>query len=120
MNVDAIINRKCKTFYELISEYRRRMGLQEISKIFVFDSKDAWLKRVLLDRGWIENANNDSKAFHLSWSNKIYKETLFSEQYANHYPNCYYLTTKVGLYTLLRKYALTQLLPKTFDLSTEK
>jgi hypothetical protein len=53
LNVDTIINRKCKNFNELITEYRRRMDIDEGSKIFIFDSKDIWMKRVLIDRGWV-------------------------------------------------------------------
>lgn len=52
-NVDFIINRKCKTFNDLIGEYRRRLGIETVNKIFIFNSKDFWLRRVLLDRGWL-------------------------------------------------------------------
>ena len=52
------------------------MGLNESTKIFVFDSRDIWMKRVLLDRGWVENTNQDSKAFHINWSSKLYKQPL--------------------------------------------
>ena len=78
------------------------------------------MKRVLIDRGWIENTNKASKAFHLHWSNKIYKERLFSQQTTNHYDKSYMITTKIGLHNLLKKYGLTYLQPKTFDLATER
>lgn len=76
------------------------------------------MKRILLERGWVENGNLASKAFHLYWSNKIYKDSLFSTQFSNHYPSSYSLTTKEGLYKLLKKYGLTYLQPMTFDLSS--
>jgi hypothetical protein len=53
MNVDSIINRNCRTFEELIGEYIRRIGLPEGKRVFVFESKDLWMKRVLIDRGWV-------------------------------------------------------------------
>lgn len=78
------------------------------------------MKRVLIERGWVENCNLSSRAFNLHWGNKLYKGPLYESQQSNHYPNSYSLTTKAGLYNLLRKYNLKHLQPTTFDLSTER
>ena len=96
------------------------MNLSQNVKIFVFESKDEWMRRVLVDRGWIQNTNTSSKVFHLHWSNKLYKQALLDGQIINHYSNCYNLTTKGGLQSMLRKYNLSYLQPVTFDLSTQK
>ena len=53
LNVDSIVNRRCKAFHELITQYTRRMSIAQGTKIFIFDSKDLWLKRGLIDNGWI-------------------------------------------------------------------
>ena len=120
MNVDSIVNRTCRTFEELIKQYTRRMGLSQNVKIFVFESKDGWMRRVLIDRGWVQNTNTSSRVFHLNWSNKLYKQPLFEGQCINHYANCYSIATKGGLHTLLKKYKLSYLQPVTFDIPVEK
>ena len=58
--------------------------------------------------------------FHLNWSNRLYKNVLFEGQYINHYANCYSITTKGGLYNMLRKYELSWLQPVTFDIPGDK
>jgi len=35
-----------------MNQYKRRMDLDERKKIFIFDSKDIWMKRALMSRGW--------------------------------------------------------------------
>jgi stress response protein SCP2 len=96
------------------------MGLEEGRRIFVFDSKDMWMKRVLVGQGWQENANKESKAFDLFWGNKPYKHRVYGEQKVNHYLNSDLVTSKIGLHRLLGMYKLARLQPRTFDLSTEQ
>jgi hypothetical protein len=45
INIDAIISRKCKNYDEMMAEYYRRSGIPPGSKLFLFDSQDAWLKK---------------------------------------------------------------------------
>jgi hypothetical protein len=120
LNVDSIVNRRCHGFQELMAEYLRRMELEEGSRIFLFDSKDLWMKRVLVDRGWVENSNRESKAFHFSWTNKPITHPLFPEQRVNHYPHSDRVTSKAGLHRILAKHALSGLQPRTYDLASEK
>lgn len=60
-----------------MSQYKRRMSLEDKSRIFIFDSKDVWMKRVLVAQGWQENTNKDSKAFDLLWTHKPYKHRVY-------------------------------------------
>ena len=88
--------------------------------MFSFDSHDTWIKKALLRRGWSENKNKYSKAFHLLWSYKVPKEPLFPEQIVNHYPHSHKVTTKSSLNRMLKIYKINNLQPKTFDLDLEK
>jgi hypothetical protein len=38
---------------DLITEYKKRMNITEMYKIFIFNSRDGWLKKALLQRGWV-------------------------------------------------------------------
>ena len=88
--------------------------------MFSFDSHDTWIKKALLRRGWSENKNKYSKAFHLLWSYQVPKEPLFPEQMVNHYPHSHKVTTKSSLNRMLKIYKINNLQPKTFDLDLEK
>jgi hypothetical protein len=102
----------------MILEYYRRMNCDEPKMLFSFDSSDSWMRKALLKRGWLENKNIHSKAFHLLWTYKFPKDTPFPEQRVNHYPNSYKLTAKSGLHNMLKKYNIQHLQPKTYDVDT--
>lgn len=51
--------------------YSARMGLKEDTKIFMMNSRDVQIKTALLNRGWVESGDKDSKLFHLKW---VYKD----------------------------------------------
>jgi len=59
------------------------------------------LFRILIKKGWVENPNKESKAYHLLWSYKFPQTMPFPQQIANHYPNNDYVTSKSGLHKML-------------------
>ena len=97
-----IIQRRIGGFEELMREDYRRMGERANAMVFVFDSKDEWMRRVLLKRGWSQNLNKDSRAYHLRWGCKLPKDQPFPEQMSNHYPKTDALTSKSGLHNALK------------------
>lgn len=51
-------------FEEFMEEYRKKTGF-EGAKFYVYAGKDQFIRRLLNKRGWIENMNPKSHAFHL-------------------------------------------------------
>lgn len=51
--------------------YSGRMGLKDDTKIFMMNSRDLHIRSALLNRGWVESGDKDSKLYHLKW---VYKD----------------------------------------------
>jgi hypothetical protein len=89
----------------VMKEFTRRSRLPSKTRVFVMNSKDDHIRRALLSRGWVENSNSNSGAFHLKWAysdtDADYKE-LRPGQFFNHFANNRSLTTKSGLCRALR------------------
>ena len=51
--------------------YSGRMGLKDNTKIFMMNSRDLHIRSALLNRGWVESGDKDSKLYHLKW---VYKD----------------------------------------------
>jgi len=82
-------------------KFERKHGVnRDVTKVFVVDPTYQVVKQALLRRGWVENPDPLSPAYHLRWSNKC-KDVDFSnmgkEQKLNHFPRNSEITTKVGL-----------------------
>lgn len=86
-------------------EYLRRTGMEETQKVFICPGGDHFIKRALISRGWVENKNKNSSAFHLKWVwtdvEADYKP-LSKKQLFNHIPGNRDLTTKSGLVRKMR------------------
>jgi len=61
--------------------------------------------KALLERGWFENPERDSRFFDLQWGlgNDVHHDRLEDHQVVNHFQKCQDLTTKVGLSLNLRQ-----------------
>lgn len=84
--------------------YNRKMKLPEFSKVFIFNSQDDYIKRVLMHWGWVENKIIDSPFYHLKW---IYIDTPNDHknvlgQIFNHFKNNQEMTSKGGLIKNMR------------------
>ena len=70
-----------------------------------------------MKRGWIQNLDNDSRAFHLKWSFKVAHEKVFYEQLLNHFTGSDFLTSKDGLAKYTKNFhGLMKHIPRTYDL----
>ncbi|CAG9334195.1 unnamed protein product [Blepharisma stoltei] len=124
-NLDILLMNKNNYDLKLfMQEYNRRQGLPEGSKIFIVTGQFEFIRRELKARGWIENKQSTSQAFHLKW---IYSDTdndykvLRPGQLINHFNNNRELTTKSGLLKNLRNFCennvnIDTFFPRCYDL----
>lgn len=54
----------------MVNQYCNNIGIAGDTRIFVFNSKDKFMLKVLKNRGWHQNANLDSKIYNLKWTYK--------------------------------------------------
>lgn len=103
--------------------YNRKCGLPSVP-VFIFNSQDEYIRRILLHWGWSENKVLDSPFFNLKWS---YKDTprdystLVPGQLVNHFRSNQEMTSKGRLAINLRNSGGLDLphnsyFPKCFDL----
>jgi tubulin monoglycylase TTLL3/8 len=89
----------------IMQEHNRRRRLHSQTRVFILNSQDDHIRRVLTSRGWAENTNLHSSAFNLKWTysdtDADYKD-LRPGQLFNHFANNRSLTTKSGLCRALR------------------
>jgi tubulin monoglycylase TTLL3/8 len=124
-NLDTLLMYRNNSDFEfLMNEYIRRQGLEENTKIFILTGQHDFIRRALKRRGWTENKNSSSTAYHLKWcyndSDYDYK-VLKPEQFYNHFQNNRELTTKSGLLKNLRnvtdfKVNVDTFFPRCYDL----
>ena len=50
----------------MMGEYWRN-GLDEGTKVFIHKGHDEYIRRALVARGWYENKEKNSIAYHLKW-----------------------------------------------------
>ena len=101
MKVEQLIRGK-KTFNHSVnmSEYLKRRGLKENTKVFCFNSRDEHIKRALKKFGWVENQNPASFLYDFKWTYTDVEAdyaNMMEGQYFNHFPNNKELTMKSGL-----------------------
>jgi len=106
MKVEQLIRGK-KTFNHGVnmSEYLKRRGLKENTKVFCFNSRDEHIKRALKRFGWVENPHPSSFLFDLKWTYTDVEADyadMMDGQYFNHFPNNKELTMKSGLIENIR------------------
>lgn len=124
-NLDTLLMyRNANDFEFLMNEYIRRQSLNEHTKIFVLTGQYEFIRRALKKRGWFENKNSSSCAFHFKWtytdSDSDYKN-LKPGQLFNHFLCNRELTTKSGLSKNLRnitdnKINVDTFFPRCYDL----
>ena len=124
-NLDILLmNRNNSDLSFFMNEYSRRQGLAENSKIFIITGQHDFMRRSLKKRGWVENKNSNSQAFHLKWciSDCEYDyKNLKQGQIYNHFLNNRELTTKSGIAKNLRnitdcKINVDKFFPRCYDL----
>lgn len=124
-NLDTLLMyRNASDLDFLMTEYIRRQGLSEHSKIYVLTGQYDFMRRALKKRAWVENKNSTSCAFHLKWTftdtDSDYKN-LKPGQLFNHFLCNRELTTKSGLSKNLRnitdnKINIDTFFPRCYDL----
>jgi len=122
-NLDLLLARRnANDLNLLMNEYLKRKQLSETTKVFVGGADH--IKRALVKKGWVENKNPSSIAFHLKWtisdSDNDYKQ-LLPGQLFNHFFNNRQLTTKSGLLKNMRnvsEYGVNpqKIFPRCYDL----
>lgn len=87
-----------------MAEWKRRHGCPAASKVFICNGGYPDFRDALLNRGWFQNHDKDSRHFDLKWgmANDIDHERLRPDQIVNHFDRCRDLTTKIGLSLNLR------------------
>lgn len=124
-NLDTLLMYRNNSDFEfLMTEYIRRQGLEGNTKIFILTGQHEFIRRALKKRGWVENKNANSCAYHLKWcfndSDYDYKALKPGQAY-NHFQNNRELTTKSGLLKNLRnitdfKVNIDKFFPRCYDL----
>ncbi len=67
-NLDILLmNRNNSDLEYLMQEYTRRQGLSESCKVFILTGQHDFMRRSLKKRGWVENKNYNSCAYHFKW-----------------------------------------------------
>eukprot|EP00347_Sterkiella_histriomuscorum_P009991 403339101 len=86
---------------EMIRTFMKRHGYEGDDKIvFLFNSRDLFLKRTAIKRGWFENPIMNSHFFDVKWDyidNQGEFNNLKPNQFYNHFPDGREITTKQGL-----------------------
>lgn len=127
-NIDALLkNRTSLDFEKLMEEYNKRKGLDENTKVFILNSQDDHIRRILKQKGWSENKHLTSSAFHFKWSytdSEADYKSLKPGQMFNHFQNNRELTTKSGLSKNLRsvdRYGvdIDTFFPRCYDLGIQ-
>lgn len=85
----------------MMRTYLKRHGYEGDDKIvFILNSRDPYLRRAALKKGWFENPIVNSQFFDLKWDyndNQPEYNTMRPNQFYNHFPDGRELTTKQGL-----------------------
>lgn len=89
---------------DIVEYFNRKCGFKQ-APIFIFNSQDEYIRRILLYWGWSENRIFDSPFFNLKWSYKDLNadySKLVPGQILNHFKNNQELTSKGRLLVNLR------------------
>ena len=124
-NLDTLLMYRNNSDFEfLMTEYIWRQGLEGNTKIFILTGQHEFMRRALKKRGWVENKNANSCAYHFKWcfndSDYDYKALKPGQAY-NHFQNNRELTTKSGLLKNLRNMTdirvnIDSFFPRCYDL----
>lgn len=110
----------------MMRTYLKRQGIEDEDKIvFIINSRDTYVKRAALQRGWLENPISNSVFFDLKWDyndNPSEYSNLKPSQFYNHFPDGRELTTKQGLNKNINSITshcidVYQFYPRCYDLS---
>ena len=103
--------------------YNRKMKLPSDTRVFLFNSQDDYIRRILTHWGWVENKILDSPFYHLKWTyiDTVNDHKTVQGQILNHFKNNQELTSKGGLMKNMRNYAgfdlkLEEFVPRSYDL----
>ena len=129
VQIEQIIKgQKLGNHFTNMIEYNKRLGLQEKTKIFCFNSQDEHIRRALKRFGWFENCIFPSTLFDLKWGYNDCENdyrSLMQGQYYNHFLNNQCITTKSGLNERLRNMIehgidIFDFFPRCFDLGVNR
>ena len=108
------------------SRWRKMNGLDDDVKVFIITGFYPAMKRALLDRGWFENSDRDSKYFDLKWtinSKHIDHHEIQPYQVVNHFARASTIVTKIGIMKNLRNLRwfanvnIDRFFPRCYDLN---
>ena len=94
--------------------------------VFSFRSKDAFMKRAMLAKGWVASSGHANHLFNVKWeysdANQDIYTNLSNNQFYNHFPDGRELTTKQGLNKNLHNVTIPgvdifNFYPRCYDLS---
>jgi len=112
-----------------IATWVRQRSLPSNSKIFIISKNYRCIRDAFLERGWVENEDQDSNCFHFKFMLKCAKikhSKLESWQFVNHFKGGTSLTTKVGLTKTLKSLSYYEstssepFYPRCFDCNHEE
>eukprot|EP00930_Biecheleria_cincta_P059817 TRINITY_DN4553_c0_g1_i2.p1 TRINITY_DN4553_c0_g1~~TRINITY_DN4553_c0_g1_i2.p1 ORF type:complete len:1022 (+),score=279.90 TRINITY_DN4553_c0_g1_i2:314-3379(+) len=108
-----------------MADWKRRNCCPQDKKVFVCAGGYPDFIQAMLNRGWFQNQEKDSKFFDLKWAPAygIDHESLLPSQVVNHFAGNREITTKVGLTTNLKNNCLPmcsadpdEFYPRAYDL----
>ena len=98
-------------------EWKRQHRVPEHSKVFIIKGKYPDIRKALLNRGWVENEDKESKCFDFKWCTQkkdIIIEKLEKQQIVNHFAKSSEISTKAGLTNVLKNLIWFEADEKTF------
>ena len=111
--------------------WKKRNNIAFEAKVFTISGEKNffYIRRALLDRGWIENKDSSTEFFDMKWSlhsADIKHINLRQDQIVNHFEHASNITTKCGLLKTFKEFALSasvdalKFYPRSYELSTEE
>ena len=72
-----------------IRDYNRKCGYEENKKVFIWNSEDDYIKKILLSWGWVQNTTQESPFFHIKWTYtpSFSEHRIVEPQFCNHFRN---------------------------------
>lgn len=123
VKIDTLLKNKAGTDFDaVITEYLKRQNLPNDTKLFILNSQDDFVRKVLIEMGWVENKVSSSQCFHLKWTVSDTEgdyRNLKAGQLMNHFQGNREMTSKSGLIKNLRQYSLGNtdtFFPRAYDL----
>lgn len=128
-NVELVLRSKNLSKQDMMREFLQMHRIDASHNVFLLVGPDDHIRSALKRRepSWLENRIGDSKLWNLKWCATDCEEDyrlLDEADFYNHFQNNHVLTTKVGLASSLRQFAVDELVdiddffPRCYDMSS--